>query len=136
MKAHNNEDPITLDDILNLWDGIRETPGRVLVISSNHYNKLDPALIRPGRIDLNICLDYVNHETLTEMYQHLFEKPINPLKLEGIKEDCFTPADIINTFITSISENIPKEQQEENFIQLLLLKCNKVECNKVECNKV
>jgi len=125
MKSHNNEDPITLDDILNLWDGIRETPGRVLVISSNHYNKLDPALIRPGRIDLNICLDYVNHETLTEMYQHLFEKPINPLKLESIKENCFTPADIINTFITSISENIPKEQQEEKFIQLLLLKCIK-----------
>jgi len=47
------------------------------------------------------------------------------LKLESIKENCFTPADIINTFITSISENIPKEQQEEKFIQLLLLKCIK-----------
>jgi len=125
MKNNNSEDPITLDDILNLWDGIRETPGRVLVISSNHYNKLDPALIRPGRIDLDICLDYVNHDTISQMYQHLFEKPINTLKLNSIKEKCLTPADIVNTFISSISENIEKEKQEDIFIQLLLDKCNK-----------
>ena len=37
---------------LNLWDGIRETPGRIIVITSNHYDQLDPALIRPGRIDM------------------------------------------------------------------------------------
>ena len=37
-----------------MWDGIRETPGRILIITSNHYNKLDPALTRPGRIDIEL----------------------------------------------------------------------------------
>jgi hypothetical protein len=31
-KVLADEAPITLDDILNLWDGIRETPGRIIVI--------------------------------------------------------------------------------------------------------
>ena len=35
----DNDDKITLDDILNLWDGLKETPGRILGISSNHYDK-------------------------------------------------------------------------------------------------
>jgi chaperone BCS1 len=45
---------LTLDDILNMWDGIRETPGRILIITSNFYNRLDKALIRPGRIDIEV----------------------------------------------------------------------------------
>lgn len=45
---------ITLDDLLNMWDGIRETPGRIIVITSNFYHKLDKALVRPGRIDIEI----------------------------------------------------------------------------------
>jgi hypothetical protein len=57
-KAPVDEEPITLDDILNLWDGIRETPGRIMVISSNHYYDLDPALIRPGRIDITLEMSY------------------------------------------------------------------------------
>jgi len=45
---------LTLDDLLNMWDGLLETPGRIMVITSNFYHKLDKALIRRGRIDLEI----------------------------------------------------------------------------------
>jgi hypothetical protein len=56
MKSNNGEqnDKITLSFILNIIDGIRETPGRILVITSNHYDKIDKALIRPGRIDMTL----------------------------------------------------------------------------------
>ena len=50
----SKDDKITLSFILNIIDGIRETPGRILIITSNNYNCLDPALIRPGRIDINL----------------------------------------------------------------------------------
>ena len=36
--------PLSLACILNTIDGIRENHGRVIVLSSNHYQKLDPAL--------------------------------------------------------------------------------------------
>jgi ATP-dependent 26S proteasome regulatory subunit len=94
------ENNITLDDILNLWDGIRETPGRILIISSNHYNKLDPALIRPGRIDITHELNNVSHKTISEMHLHLFGEKINENKLKKVKNRFYSPAEIINLYIT------------------------------------
>ncbi|NBV84653.1 AAA family ATPase, partial [bacterium] len=38
LLAANDQDAITLDDILNLWDGICETPHRILILTSNHYD--------------------------------------------------------------------------------------------------
>jgi ATP-dependent 26S proteasome regulatory subunit len=93
------EQPITLDDILNLWDGIRETPGRILVISSNHYDKLDPALIRPGRIDITHELSNASHNTISEIYFHLFGKKMDTKKLAKIKEYFYSPAELINIYI-------------------------------------
>jgi len=97
----NTDPPITLDDILNLWDGIRETPGRILIISSNHYDKLDPALIRPGRIDITHELSNASHNTISEMYYHLFGKEINPKQLIKVKEYFYSPAELINIYITT-----------------------------------
>ena len=96
--------PITLDDILNLWDGIRETPGRILIISSNHYEKLDPALIRPGRIDITHELSNASHNTITELYFHLFKKNIEKTKLKKIKEYFYSPAELINIYVSHKNE--------------------------------
>jgi hypothetical protein len=107
-----DEEPITLDDILNLWDGIRETPGRIMVISSNHYNELDPALIRPGRIDITLKLSYVSREIIKQMYAHLFGEPIEPKKLKNIKEYFYSPAEIINIYMN-------EDRNKEKFISRL-----------------
>ena len=106
------DEPITLDDILNLWDGIRETPGRIMIISSNHYHELDPALIRPGRIDVTLELSYVSHKILQEMYKHLFDENIKIEKLEKIKEHFYSPAEIINIYMN-------EERNKERFMKRL-----------------
>ena len=106
------EQPITLDDILNLWDGIRETPGRIMIISSNHYHELDPALVRPGRIDVTLELSYVSHKILQEMYRHLFDENIEIDHLKDIKENFYSPAEIINIYMN-------EERNKECFINRL-----------------
>jgi SpoVK/Ycf46/Vps4 family AAA+-type ATPase len=111
-KLVSLEEPITLDDILNLWDGIRETPGRIMMISSNHYQELDPALIRPGRIDITLELSYVSHTILKEMYMHLFNETIDPQKLENIKPDFYSPAEIINIYMN-------EERDKDKFLARL-----------------
>jgi hypothetical protein len=111
-KMPNDDEPITLDDILNLWDGIRETPGRIMIISSNHYHDLDPALIRPGRIDITLELSYASHEAMKEIYRHLFDETINNNMLDGINEDFYTPAEIINIYMN-------EEQDKTRFINRL-----------------
>ena len=100
----NNEPLITLDDILNLWDGLRETPGRILIISSNHYDKLDKALIRPGRIDITHKLSNASHNTISELYLHLFKNNIDTHKLQKIKEYFYSPAELINIYVSYKNE--------------------------------
>ena len=98
-KIEIGEEPITLDDILNLWDGIRETPGRIMIISSNHYHDLDPALIRPGRIDLTLELTYTTHETIKEIYKHLFNEELTNNELQNVESNFYSPAEIINIYM-------------------------------------
>jgi AAA+ superfamily predicted ATPase len=91
-----NDDPITLDDILNLWDGINENAGRILIISSNHYDKLDPALVRPGRIDIAFELGNASRKTIEEIYTHYYSGKICPKALKKVKEYKISPAAIVS----------------------------------------
>ena len=97
----DNEPNITLDDLLNMIDGIQETPGRILIISSNYYNKLDKALIRPGRIDINLELKNTNHNIIKEMYSYYFNESINNEVLKKIPEYKYSPAEIVNNYLLS-----------------------------------
>lgn len=108
-------DPITLDDILNLWDGIREMPGRLMIITSNHYNKLDSALIRPGRIDITLELKHANHQVIGDMYNKLFGVAITERQLRRIPEYAYSPAAIMNTYIKC-------KNDKEAFIRVLSTK--------------
>lgn len=98
-KLPPDEDPITLDDILNLWDGLRETSGRILGITSNHYEKLDPALVRPGRIDITLNFDNATRATIQEMYTHYYGEEMDADELEKIRDRFYSPAEIINCYI-------------------------------------
>jgi len=93
------DEKITLDDILNMWDGIRETPGRILIMTSNHYHNLDPALIRPGRIDISHEMKNASYQTIRNLYEHLFNQKIDEQTLLLIKEYFYSPAELINIYI-------------------------------------
>lgn len=48
---------VTLSGLLNAIDGLAARDGRILFITSNHPEKLDPALLRPGRIDVTESIE-------------------------------------------------------------------------------
>ena len=56
----------SLSEVLNSLDGMFSSHGRILVATTNHIEDLDPALIRPGRIDLKVNIDYVNKDVLKD----------------------------------------------------------------------
>jgi chaperone BCS1 len=100
IKLEPNDEPITLDDLLNLWDGIRETPSRIMVLSSNHFDKLDPAIKRPGRIDISLELSYASLQTIAEMYNHLFDEHLDAEILKNIPDKFYSPAEIVNIYMS------------------------------------
>lgn len=63
---------IDLGFILNLLDGVLEIPSRLIVITTNYPEKLDKALIRPGRMDLVLEYGILDSETATEMISKFY----------------------------------------------------------------
>ena len=47
---------VTFSGLLNALDGVRSQEGRILFMTTNHREKLDPALLRPGRADYHVHL--------------------------------------------------------------------------------
>eukprot|EP00923_Selenidium_pygospionis_P048480 GHVN01083407.1.p1 GENE.GHVN01083407.1~~GHVN01083407.1.p1 ORF type:complete len:535 (+),score=60.51 GHVN01083407.1:160-1605(+) len=79
--------------LLNLLDGVIESPGRIVVMTTNHVNKLDPALIRPGRVDIKIHFSKVSRAVLKEILSHFYEYPKEKVNLpECVENGMFTPA--------------------------------------------
>ena len=96
-------DTITLSDILNIIDGVLETPGRILILTSNFPEKLDKALLRPGRIDLLIHFNKCDKTQLTEMFKHFYDHDpvIDTFDFDGIA-GLFTPAHVQEIFLRNI----------------------------------
>ena len=85
-----NPEKLTLGFVLNLLDGILETPGRILIMTSNHPEMLDPAFTRPGRVDVNLIVGYCTPEMFEEMYNFFYKTERDFSKL-NFREDV-TPA--------------------------------------------
>lgn len=63
--------PVTLSALLNVLDGLLTPDGLVVVASSNHPEKLDPALLRPGRFDLHLeigDLDWFSFAAMARLF--------------------------------------------------------------------
>jgi hypothetical protein len=101
-------DKLTLACILNTIDGIFENQDRILIISSNYPEKLDEALIRPGRIDMKIeftkCTNNMYCDILKLCYN---SEKANEVEFPKMKH---TPAEIFN--ICSLHENIQDAIQQ------------------------
>ena len=63
-----------LSDILNTIDGVISNHGRLLIATTNHIEKLDAALIRAGRFDLKVKLDYADLYTLKQFINNYYPK--------------------------------------------------------------
>ena len=57
---------LTISGLLNALDGITSAENRILIATTNHPEKLDSALLRPGRIDLEIEIGYMTRDSLEE----------------------------------------------------------------------
>lgn len=59
---------VTFSGLLNALDGIRSQEGRILFMTTNHREKLDPALLRPGRADYHAFLNYASWDQMYRLF--------------------------------------------------------------------
>jgi chaperone BCS1 len=87
------KEPIDLSFLLNLLDGTLESSGRILCISSNFPERIDKALIRPGRIDMIINFKKCNRQILQEMVTSFYDKEIEDWTSDELDYK-WTPAEV------------------------------------------
>ncbi|KAL4866937.1 hypothetical protein BDV12DRAFT_172101 [Aspergillus spectabilis] len=63
-------------------DGVAAQEGRILVMTTNHLNYLDPALIRPGRVDYQIKFQLADQNLAKCMFTSFFSEPVDNSEVE------------------------------------------------------
>lgn len=71
-RARINQSRVTFSGFLNCIDGILAQEGHILFMTTNHRENLDPALIRPGRADLHVKLDFAQREQMVKLFLNFF----------------------------------------------------------------
>lgn len=100
---------ITLGDFLEILDGIIEIPGRMIIMTSNHPDRIDPALLRPGRIDINIQFKKMTRRDIASLFKLWFSKELPQKILDKMKDYTFTQAQIGNIFANNNIDAIYKQ---------------------------
>lgn len=75
-KGTNNilsVESISLSGLLNAIDGVASHEGRILIMTTNKPESLDEALIRPGRVDVQVGFKNATSEQATELFYRMYE---------------------------------------------------------------
>jgi len=76
MHREEEKDTLDLSFLLNLLDGTLEANGRILIITTNFPERIDKALIRPGRIDMIVHFQKCSLEVVNEMVTSFYDKQV------------------------------------------------------------
>lgn len=101
-SAYEGLNRVTFSGLLNALDGVASTEARIVFMTTNYLSRLDPALIRPGRVDLKEYVGHCSRHQLEQMYRRFyngpgvdnfaaqfadnaerFNKPISPAQVQG-----------------------------------------------------
>lgn len=66
-KNTEKTNALTFSGFLNAIDGVRSQQGRIIIMTTNFKDKLDPALLRPGRTDEMYEINYASRYQIEKM---------------------------------------------------------------------
>ncbi|KAI1453864.1 P-loop containing nucleoside triphosphate hydrolase protein [Annulohypoxylon moriforme] len=83
----------SLSGLLNALDGVASSEGRILLMTTNQPDRLDEALLRPGRVDQKIYFGHVNQHGAEQMFRRMYEADFEDT-VGKIPGQTFTPAQL------------------------------------------
>ncbi|CAL1392069.1 unnamed protein product [Linum trigynum] len=122
-KENKSDSRVTLSGLLNFIDGIWSACGgeRIIVFTTNYVDKLDPALIRRGRMDMHIEMSYCCFEAfkvLAKNYLDIEEHSLFGRVKELLAEIKMTPANVAENLLPKSVED-SEEKCLRNLVEAL-----------------
>ncbi|KAH7566364.1 hypothetical protein JRO89_XS08G0144600 [Xanthoceras sorbifolium] len=99
LRCNSELRTVTLSGFLNFIDGLWSSCGdeRIIIFTTNHKDKLDPALLRPGRMDFHVHMSYCTpsgFKVLASNYLGIQDHLLFPEIEELIRTTQVTPAEV------------------------------------------
>jgi hypothetical protein len=124
-KQDANTDKLDLATLLNVLDGVRETPGRIIILSTNYPERLDEALLRPGRFDMMLEFEKHSCDVLQMHLEKHYDITLSAEQLAKIQNPAlhhkWTPAEVSQILFRRVSdpdasiEDLVKEDPKKLF---------------------
>lgn len=110
VSTNSTNGRISLSALLNILDGVASHEGRVLVMTTNHIEKLDEALIRPGRVDMTVKFDLATTEMIKTIFRAIFatlegDIPKSAKQTEIVIRSPKKPADLSQDQLSQIEDD-------------------------------
>ncbi|CAH9056475.1 unnamed protein product [Cuscuta europaea] len=131
FNRNSNPQKVTLSGLLNFIDGLWSSCGdeRIIVFTTNHKDRLDPALLRPGRMDVHIHMSYCTFGafmTFAKNYLGIEENLLFP-EIENLLEKAnVTPAEVGEQLLRKVEV----ETALEGLVEFLKEKIRGIDENK------
>lgn len=111
-------DALSLSCMLNILDGTMAPEDVIFIMTTNHREVLDPALIRPGRMDLSIVLEKCTREQLATIYYDLYHTKLDADILDRFKTGEYITSEIIlHLFHNVFNKKLTQEKLLEKFLR-------------------
>ena len=85
-KTAKKPGKLTFSGFLNCFDGIQSSEGNIVIFTTNHLNKIDEALLRPGRVDRIFEIPLASRNQIYRMVSRFF--PDQPDVCREYSEQC------------------------------------------------
>jgi SpoVK/Ycf46/Vps4 family AAA+-type ATPase len=118
-KYSSKYDKLDLAGLLNVLDGVVDCPNRILIMTTNHPEKLDAALIRPGRIDKIIYLGYIQYDAILEMLEHYFTEPLSPSQSDKLRKVMDNPPGVADMTPAEVEQLCAEYDTVDEFLRAL-----------------
>ncbi|CAK9832094.1 Mitochondrial chaperone BCS1 [Anthophora retusa] len=71
-SAYDGLNRVTFSGLLNCLDGVASTEARILFMTTNYLERLDPALVRPGRVDVKEYIGWCSARQVEQMFLRFY----------------------------------------------------------------
>ncbi len=99
MKNGKDDSKINLAYLLQKLDGLESAEDRIIIATTNNPDKINPALLRPGRFDLKLCLGNCTKEMYCQILENYYKEETNVYKRveeANIEEFKYSPLELLN----------------------------------------
>ncbi|KAF8698836.1 hypothetical protein HU200_035095 [Digitaria exilis] len=104
---------VTLSGLLNFIDGLWSACGeeRLIVFTTNHVEKLDPALIRTGRMDKKIEMSYCDIESLRFLAKMHLDEDVEGHEMFGVAKGLLEEVDMVPV---DVGEHLTRRSKDDD----------------------